>query len=149
MLHLVANRFHFIAVGMCLIVCVVAGCGDGRPTRVPAGGRVMIDGKPLEYGFVQVVPQGDRPATGQIGPDGRFKLTTYDENDGVVPGKHKVAVISVEPLGGSSQRWHAPQKYTDTSTSGLEIEVTEPTEDLKINVSWEGGKPFVERFGQE
>ena len=133
----------------CIAVALLAGCGDGRPTRVPAGGRVLIDGKPLALGFVQVVPEGDRPATGKIGEDGRFSLTTFDENDGVVPGKHRVAVMAVEPIDGSSQRLHVPKKYNDPATSELQIEVTEPTDALEINLSWEGGAPFVEHFGKE
>jgi hypothetical protein len=137
------------AVILGVATCAMVGCGDGRPKRVRAAGRVLIDGKPVEYGFVQVVPEGDRPATGKIGPGGAFRLTTYDENDGVVPGRHRAAVIAVEPLGAASQKWHVPKKYGDSTTAGLEIEVNEPTDSLEINLTWDGGQPFVERFGQE
>lgn len=129
-------------------MAAVVGCDD-RPRRVAASGRVLIDGKPLEYGFVQVVPEGDRPAIGQLGPGGRFTLTTFDENDGVVPGTHPVAVIAMESIDAVSQRWHAPKKYMSHETSGLTITVEEPTDSLEINLSWEGGQPFVERFQQE
>jgi hypothetical protein len=140
--------FHVVGV-LFAAVFLAAGCGDGRPARVPASGRVLIDGEPLEYGFVQVVPEGDRAATGQLGPGGRFTLTTFDNDDGVVPGKHKVAVIATESIDASSQRWHAPKKYMSTETSELEIEVTEPTDSLEVNLTWDGGQPFVERFQEE
>jgi hypothetical protein len=42
-----------------------------------------------------------------------------------------------------------PKKYGDSTTAGLEIEVNEPTDSLEINLTWDGGQPFVERFGQE
>ncbi len=132
----------------CILLLTATGCDD-RPRRVHASGRVLIDGQPLEHGFVQVVPAGDRPATGKLGPDGRFTLTTFDENDGVVPGTHPVAVIGTESIDGASQRWHAPRKYISPDTSGLTITVDEPSDSLEINLSWDGGKPFVERFYEE
>lgn len=138
----------------CLLLCVVSvlaaiGCADDRPQRVRASGRVLIDGKPLEHGFVQVAPDGDRAATGQIGPEGRFSLTTFDDNDGVVPGTHRVAVVAVESQGPTSQRWHAPKKYMSVDTSGLTIEVDKPTDSLEIKLSWDGAEPFVEQFEKE
>lgn len=86
---------------------------------------------------------------GQIGPDGRFTLTCYDESDGCVPGKHAAAVIACESLGANANRWHAPKKYLDPTTSGLTVDITEPTDSLVINITWDGGKPFVERFADE
>ncbi len=44
-----------------LSVVVLPGCGDGRPTRVPISGQVLIDGKPLTTGAVRLVPAGARP----------------------------------------------------------------------------------------
>lgn len=132
---------------VCLLA-LMAGCDD-RPQRVPVSGIVLIDGKPLTYGFVQVVPENARPSSGKVGPDGRFTLTCYDESDGCVPGTHKAAVIGSEPMGGSAQKWHAPPKYQDYTTSGLTVEIKEPTDSLVINISWEGGKPYVERFSDE
>jgi hypothetical protein len=52
-------------------------------------------------------------------------------------------------LGASANRWHAPKKYIDHATSGLTVEISEPTDSLVINLSWDGGKPFVERFQDE
>lgn len=127
----------------------LAGCGDGRPTRVPVAGKVLIDGQPLEHGFVQVIPAGDRAAVGTLGPGGAFRLTTYEPNDGCVPGNHAVAVIGMESIDGASQRWHAPKKYASPETSNLTVDIQEPTDSLEINLSWEGGAPFVERFQTE
>jgi hypothetical protein len=75
-----------------VVLLMVAGCDDGRPTRVPIAGTVLVDGKPLTVGDVKFVPQGARPSAGRIGADGRFRLTCYDGGDGAVLGKHRVQV---------------------------------------------------------
>lgn len=137
------------AIGLLLVFPIIAGCGDGRPERVAVSGRVLIDGKPLEIGFVQVAPEGNRPAYGTLGPGGRFTLTTFDERDGCVRGKHRIAVISKKDLGSSAIQWFAPKKYLGPATSGLEIEVPGPRDDVEIRLTWDGGKPFIERFSGE
>lgn len=128
---------------------VWVGCGDGLPPRVPISGQVLIDGKPLESGFIQVQPSNARPATGKIGSDGRFTLTTMSDNDGCVLGTHLVTVIANKSEGPYAMRWFAPKKYADMTTSDLKLEVTEPRDDVVIRLNWEGGKPFVERFEKE
>ncbi len=129
------------------LVVSCLGCGNGRPDRFPVSGQVLIDGKPLEHGFVQIMPKDGRAASGKIGPDGKFQLTTYEPNDGCLPGKHIVTVIAKEETGPHSRRWHAPKKYMDPTTSGLTADITEPTDSLKIELTWDGGKPFEEKDG--
>ncbi len=132
------------AVGFSLL----AGC-DSKPKLAKVSGIVLIDGQPLTHGFVQVAAKGFRPASAKIGPDGKFTLSTSEDGDGVIPGTHPVAVVATESLGPGSQKWHAPQKYADTSTSGLNITIDGATTDLKIELTWAGGKPFVEKFNKE
>jgi hypothetical protein len=132
-----------------LVGCVVlslAGCADGLPERVPVSGTVFIDGKPLTKGSIMVIPDGERAAGGSIGPDGRFQLTSYELNDGVVTGTHRVTVQATEHIGERDTRWLTPKKYGDAATSGLSITVTEPTDDLKIELSWDGKGPYVEKM---
>lgn len=125
------------------------GCSDGRPQRFPVSGQVLIDGEPLEKGFVQVIPANDRAASGKLGPGGRFQLTTFEPNDGCVAGTHKVAVIGNESVDAQSQKWHAPKSYMDAENSGLTVTVSEEVTELKIELTWDGGEPFVERFDAE
>ena len=136
----------FALLSVACLACLTAGCDD-RPERVPVSGKVLIDGKPLTYGTIMVIPEDARPAMGKIGPDGSFSLTCYEENDGSVTGQHQVSVTAVEALSGSSQKWHAPKRYSDANTSGLTVDISEPTDSLVINLSWDGGAPFIERFG--
>lgn len=130
-----------------LLVLAAGGCGG--PRVVPVSGRVLIDGQPVEHGFVRVAPEGYRAATGTLGPGGRFTLTTTDPDDGCLVGTHPAEVIALETLGPGAQKWHAPKEYGDVGTSNLTVTITGPTDDLKIDLTWNGGKPFVERFGKE
>jgi hypothetical protein len=128
-----------------LVICLsLAGCGDGRPHRVPVSGQVLVDGKPLAYGFVRFVPEGARVSAGDLDGSGRFKLACYGDGDGAVLGKHKVEVYATEGIDDDRIRWHAPKRYSNHATSKLEQEITGPTDAITITLSWEGGKPFVE-----
>lgn len=127
-------------------VLLLAGCSDYRPERVPVSGRVVIDGQPLEHGFVRFIAPKDRPSVAELGPDGRFELTCFTQKDGSVLGKHVVTVTAAESLSPQSQKWHAPKRYADPATSGLSATIDGPTEDLLLELTWGGGKPFVERF---
>ena len=128
-----------------LLCGMLAGCGDGRPVRVPVSGKILIDGKPLGSGYVRVVPADARAATGQIDAGGNFRLTTFDEGDGCVPGTHRVEVIAYQTISHTAIRWLVPKIYQKASTSGLTVTVEEPTDSMLIELSWEGGKPFVEQ----
>ncbi len=128
---------------------LVAGCGDDRPERVPVSGQVLIDGQPLTHGVVRVVPEDSRMAVGEIGSDGRFTLTTFEEGDGAVAGTHAVEVYAAEEIDPSQIKWHAPKKYSRADASGLTITIDEPTDDAVIELEWNGGKPFVEKLDEK
>lgn len=142
-----ANR---ASVALCFVLMSALSISCNKGTKiVPVSGQVLIDGQPLTHGFVQVQPAGYRAASAKIGPDGRFTLTTHDNNDGCAVGTHPVAIIGLETLGPSSQKWHAPKEYSVAETSGLTVNITGPTNDLKIELTWNGGKPFIERSSPE
>jgi hypothetical protein len=126
-----------------LLAVIAAGC-DSRPTRVPVVGKVLIDGQPLTKGFVTVVPTDGRAATGQIQPDGTFRLTTFDENDGCLPGTHAVTVVANEQITPTRMKWLAPKKYADVGTSDKTVMIDKSKADVTIELSWEGGRPFIE-----
>lgn len=136
------NLFQYAAVA-CLLA-LQAGCSDKTPDRLPVTGRVLIDGKPLTHGRIEVAPQGARPAYGEIDGEGRFTLTTFKKGDGTVVGVHPIAVSAVEHVDGFHDKWHAPKKYSSLG-SGLTIEVDPNVSEPTVELSWDGGKPFVER----
>lgn len=109
---------------------------------------MLIDGEPLTYGFVQVIPKSARAASGEIGKDGRFSLKTFEDNDGVVPGKHAVRITAAEYLNETEILWHAPPKYGQPEMSGLSVDIQQPTDSLVIKLTWDGDKPYYTRDGQ-
>lgn len=120
-----------------------AGC-DNRPQRVPVAGTVYIDGQPVKGGHIRVIPNSARPAQAMIDKDGKFRLGTFEITDGAIPGEHPIEVVSVETLGPNSKRWLIPKKYSSVTTSNKTIVVDKPTDDLRIELTWDGEKPFVE-----
>lgn len=131
------------------LLIFAVGCGDGRPTRVPVSGKVTIDGKPLEYGSIAfLASSGGRPGGSSLGKDGSYAVTMYTSKDGLIPGKYKVTVSGVDWFSDKAGRWHAPKRYKDPETSGLTKEITVETDQLNIDLTWEGdehSEPWVEK----
>lgn len=137
---------------------LLVGCSDRRGERVPVSGTITIDGKPLKLGSIMFKPIATpdaatqaitRAGSASLGEDGRFSVSSYTPNDGLLLGKYEVVVSAVEPLGDTAQRRHAPRKYSNTNTSGLTLDVSEAMEDVTFKLSWEGEKhtkPWVEKF---
>ena len=102
---------------------------------VPVHGKVLYQGKALEFGGVMFQPIGGGDlARGRIQPDGTFILSTKSKGDGVRQARCRVRVTSFEvqkqgpaaeiegdsPLGKSM----IPSKYQSFGSSGIEIDVT-------------------------
>ena len=114
-----------------LFLLSLTGCGSsgGVATQtVPVKGRILLaNGDPLTSGRVAFVPTDDlnRPASGLIGSDGRFILTTKEDGDGAAPGEYRVRI---EPADGQNDRRKSrkprfPLKYVDEDSSGLLVTV--------------------------
>ncbi len=73
------------------------GCGDetGLEKRYPVSGTVTYHDQPVKHGQIHFLPEsvGGRSATGVI-EDGRYSLTTMVPDDGAVPGKYQVTIVS-------------------------------------------------------
>lgn len=130
--------YSLVSLLMVGLLLSTTGCGKGRPKLVKVSGQVMIDGQPLAAGvpgFIQVIPEGSRPATGQIDPQtGRFTLTTFEEGDGCIPGTHKVAII-LKAMVGTESVSLIDEKYADPNTSGLTVTIDKPTDSLAVEIS--------------
>jgi len=105
---------------------------EGRPKTYNVNGTVTFQGSPLA-GATVVFRSAEHQvsASGVTNADGKFRLTTYEDNDGAVAGEHDVIVqkydeaslpanvdldetsISVEP------KLVTPAKYADFEKSGL------------------------------
>ena len=110
------------------------GCGSEseRPATFPVQGKVSYKGQPVTKGTVTFESDGGQTATGEIQPDGTYKLSSFAKDDGALPGHHKVMVIAndADPtlMPGSSPGYKppkdlVPKKYSQFDTSGLEATV--------------------------
>jgi len=133
----------YLLLAACGIACLAAGgCGPKRPETFPVSGRVTYKGQPVARGLVAFYPAEGRMATGDIGPDGRYSLTTFHAGDGALPGRHGVTIDAKRIVGASGQptslreesrmvslgtgkvEWLVPEEYSHHETSPLTTEVT-------------------------
>ncbi len=124
-------------VALCVVLTPFVGCGDGRPTRVPASGTVTLAGEPVAEAQVMFMPAGDRMATGTTDADGRFELSTFEPGDGVVIGQHKVAITKRLPDPNNDSPYPQfydvlPPRYSNAADSGLVAEVTADGENVFV-----------------
>ena len=96
----------------------------GKPTLVPARGKVWFEGKPLTAGFIVFYPAegnaytGDNPSS-QLQLDGGFSMKTFPFGEGVSPGKYKVI------LGPELASRVSHPEYADPAKTPWEVEVSE------------------------
>lgn len=150
------SAFTLIAL-VSLGMVALGGCGKSgdpnRPKTVKAGGVVLYNGQPVEGATVTLMPMdsGPRGAVGTTNAQGRFSLTSFDPNDGAVPGKYYVGISKVvlesAPAGqsgpGGEQDPEAkvakdllPLKYKVPQQSGLTAEITASgPNDLKFELT--------------
>src|SRR5437588_12477893 len=94
------QRPHLLVACGCLFV----GCNQGRPTAYTVEGTVTLrNGTLLPGGIIELQPVDTElkkfGAHGEVGPDGKFRLTTFREGDGAVAGEHRrVIQPAVEPV---------------------------------------------------
>lgn len=136
----------WLSIVLCSVTLSLAGCGGSdRPDLVPVSGQVLIDGEPVADASLQFVPEGGRPASAQTDADGRFTLMTFEEGDGCAPGTHKVVVIAMTFPSATEEVLHVPEKYMDLETTDLTATVDGATDDLKLELSWDGKQGPITR----
>lgn len=117
-----------------------AGCGGGKdpdlPDTVAATGFVTYQGNPVADATIMFYPvQGRKPASGKSDASGKFTLTTFSKNDGVIPGEHKVTVNAYESTPqGVSMESSIPVKYSNQNSSPLTVTVTEGQPELTLEL---------------
>ena len=108
-----------------VVLGILAGCGGGGaelPATSPVSGTVTRGGKPVEGAVVRfyLEDKADRPATGTTGSDGKFKLTTFNTNDGAQLGAHKVTVTAAVASGATE-----PAVYDPSNADAAQFEMAE------------------------
>ena len=135
-------------VGSCLIAILSlllqgAGCGSNLPKTIPVKGRVSVNGKsPPGPGIVYFLPlkaaEGfpSRPGSGDFGADGTYSATTFEPNDGLMPGTYSIHLECWETppnMEGKPVKSFIPDKYQDTATSGFQLEITTATRSKSLD----------------
>jgi hypothetical protein len=120
----------------CLWV-VFSGCGGSNEYETtPVSGVVTCQGKPVGNATVNFTPlldasrapgQRGRPALGLTDKDGRFTLTTYNDGDGAIVGKHTVTVrLNIDESSGKAAAFAC-------QNSEQEVTVDRKTKEYKID----------------
>ena len=127
--------------GLLLAASACAGCGSSGPfDYVPVEGTVTYeDGTalPVDQFLLQFVSQAPaketafpRPATAIVDGSGAFDaVTSYKYGDGLIPGKHKVAVLDAT---GTNGQLLVPREYTNIATTPLMIDTNDAPLAIKI-----------------
>jgi hypothetical protein len=107
----------------------------------PVRGTVTLeDGTPLAKGLVIFERFDGGPALtarGDIGPDGRYELSTEKTGDGVPPGKYRVSINPLDTSDTPDEQKVLPfdVKYLNLKTSGLEYEVKAGVNEFPIRLA--------------
>ena len=119
---------------------IVVGCNgpdkSHRPETVPVSGAATFNGQPIEGAtvmFLPKVPPGNG-AGGLTDSSGRFRLTTFESGDGVVPGSYLVTIMKTRIVANPKAKFDPnedpemhenllPEKYTIPPRSGFTAEV--------------------------
>ena len=130
--------------GFCVLFSILAvgltGCGQSADQYdvVKVRGVITCGGKPMAKAFVNFTPLNQeerkagrpgRPALGVTDDEGRFELTTYENGDGAIIGRHRV---SVGPYSATEEANPDAGKNFPCLNSTMEIEVTPETKEVKI-----------------
>lgn len=127
-----------------LLLAASTGCGE-KTDAVPVAGKVSYKGEPLKNGTVMFIPDGGgTAATGEIQPDGTFKLTTFRKDDGAVPGDYTVVVqVFPDPESGGglpgmefgSEKPPIPERYMDATQTDLKATIGSSDNNLDLQLS--------------
>jgi ribosomal protein S12 len=130
-----------------LAISIFVGCNSGKLKTYPVQGQVVFeDGSPVKVGTVETKAFGKSvQATGSIGTDGSFTLTTYRDNDGAIAGEHEVVIVQFIPIEEipnyrPSTMGVVHRKHASYSTSGLTMNVV-PNGENKIKLIVSGAGP--------
>lgn len=136
--------------------CFGGGDSDRLPTK-PLAVTVTHNGRPVTDATVTFVDEaGTAPAFGQTDAQGVAKMKTYEEEDGVIYGTHRISIIKSEIVGEREAadqdsteydplateqgppvmiRQLIPAKYSSPDSSGLTAEINEDSpEEMKIEL---------------
>ena len=126
------SRCLFLLAGVCLL----AGCtsrGPNLPAVIPVSGKVLLaNGEPLPGGRLifssKEGSQGGIEPFADIDKDGTFKVTTYQLNDGCIPGQYVVSLNPHSFKSGKALKLPSslpiPSRYLKEETSDWHVHIS-------------------------
>lgn len=139
------SRFYrlFSWLALAGLAVVAVGCGQSdhvqRLPVVPVQGQVSFQNEPISGALVvfhpsPLVEPAPPPARAIVQDDGKFTLTTYDANDGAVPGEYKVTIEwrKLVDEGGDVKAGPnlLPERYAHLDSTDLVVKVAEGSNQL-------------------
>jgi hypothetical protein len=126
-----------------LLAFAVTGCGGSdRPDTIPVRGHLTYDGgdwpMPGRIYFTPLEPAEGfprRPGTANFDTDGRFSAKTWEDGDGLMPGKYRISIEcwKVPPtLQGPSPVSYVPLDLQIAAKSEWELEVAPNSDAIEI-----------------
>ena len=122
------------------LVCI--GCGPTSPyDYVKVSGRIAYeDGTPIPSGGYRLqfsaldAPSVEgahpRPGVAEVNDKGEFSVvTSYKYGDGLIPGRHKVAIQEVKDKSGHLL---VPKEFTNVATTPLEVNTDDAPFEIKV-----------------
>ena len=130
-----------LAAGAALVAACL-GCSDAGPFEyIPVHGKVSYEdgtlipaaGIVLQFQSQDAKPVGDlhpRPAMASVDASGNFaNATSLKYGDGLIPGKHKVALFYATDAKG---KLLVPKEYTHLGTTPLVVETGDGDIEIKV-----------------
>jgi hypothetical protein len=119
-----------------LAIVWLIGCGGSdRPKTIPITGHVTFDGQPPgEVGSLVFTPTETapgyikRPASGGFAADGKYRVMSWEPDDGLVPGHYTVSLVP-----NDLKATKIPEKYQQGG-SGLEVDVPVDEDQIEFNI---------------
>lgn len=126
-------RFRSCLLSTACLTLLLAGCGSGDASIVPAGGVVNYQGKPIGKINVMLMPKNGsgKIAEGTTDENGKFTLQTMQPGDGAMVGEYQVGFKFVPDEvpampgfeGAKKVVSPIPEKYADPVKSGQTAKV--------------------------
>ena len=120
-------RIRSVVCAGALMAIPILGCGSpGTAPTAPTSGTLLYNGQPAQAARVIFTPKAGRPASGNTDDQGRFILTTFESEDGAVPGEHTVTVSDLKRNWNqdpSKSRFPAPYERPDTTPLVVEVKL--------------------------
>lgn len=152
--HILSAFFRQLTLLACLASLGLfpgVGCHRSGVSTVPVHGKITLAGGPwprpgvLRFLHVQAAPGMPlRPTLVPFDANGSFRARSYNDIDGLIPGKYQISVDcwEVPPKMDSPvpPKSAVPVKYQSPATSGLEVTVEPNQRNIELNFDIPAGR---------